>query len=360
MQSFPPHDAHTCTTATIDPSLYPAFGPQDVSTFSAPTPHSPTYQLADAPISLQMPWPTLTQGPLETFSQGACQPCHAKFAPFAPSDNSDWLSTPPQSRALRMADSLWLASAILADKGRCDNKARALASEHVDKQEPTLRFSSTLQGSTCAAPNKTGLQAPALSARRQRKTDRKHKKKYTRTKAGCLTCRKRKIRCPQDGLPCSRCKDRGHECLYPPKPFVARSPEVITTSASPTPTLSGTVVDNQEPAAREAAPELEPMTPGPLTPALLTPGLLTPVPPLQALSLSPFGDGQDKDSLAVYDEVSSPPWPALPSPGSGSRQMRSLPSPCPAGYGTMQESSLGLDLAGTRGSCGAFSVDYAI
>ena len=46
--------------------------------------------------------------------------------------------------------------------------------------------------------------------------------KFRRSRTGCLVCRKRKVKCDQDGLPCKQCKFGKRDCHYEENPLPKR------------------------------------------------------------------------------------------------------------------------------------------
>lgn len=46
--------------------------------------------------------------------------------------------------------------------------------------------------------------------------------KFRRSRTGCLVCRKRKVKCDQDGLPCKQCKFGKRDCHYEDNPLPKR------------------------------------------------------------------------------------------------------------------------------------------
>lgn len=99
----------------------------------------------------------------------------------------------------------------------------ALASASAPPSAPASTSASFLaSASASAATSKTGScgAAPSPDQEDTRFTHRraKRKQKYTRSRLGCLVCRQRKVKCPQDGLPCTPCLRGNRECEYGPNP----------------------------------------------------------------------------------------------------------------------------------------------
>ncbi|RCK65140.1 hypothetical protein Cantr_00580 [Candida viswanathii] len=54
-----------------------------------------------------------------------------------------------------------------------------------------------------------------------------------RSRTGCLTCRKRKKKCPEDGPTCLSCKERGQECVWPGTPPRSKATELAVQKEQP-------------------------------------------------------------------------------------------------------------------------------
>ncbi|OJD40232.1 zn 2cys6 transcription factor [Diplodia corticola] len=85
----------------------------------------------------------------------------------------------------------------------------------------------------------------AEERRARRARTRKPRGRGLRTRTGCITCRKRHVKCDEANVPCGPCAKRGHECVYgEPTPLQPRK------GSQPSP------VDANQPILRtEAAPE---------------------------------------------------------------------------------------------------------
>ncbi|KAI0094133.1 hypothetical protein BDY19DRAFT_871168, partial [Irpex rosettiformis] len=43
----------------------------------------------------------------------------------------------------------------------------------------------------------------------------RNRPKFTRNKMGCLTCRKKKVKCDEEKPDCARCRVGSRECVWP-------------------------------------------------------------------------------------------------------------------------------------------------
>lgn len=128
-----------------------------------------------------------------------------------------------------------LSEAMAAMFGQPMSAAQASANELDGQQSDELEVP-THSSSSDSKPNKPkGASTIGGSA-----AGTTRRTKFRRSRTGCMVCRKRKVKCDQDGLPCKQCRIGQRDCHYennPPKrKRKAKTDSQETSTSDETPT----------------------------------------------------------------------------------------------------------------------------